>query len=158
MSVERLIIRDWNELDTNACIAAFESNLPEFFDMSEQALFVDFLHKIGEWSTRDVHYFAVELDGSVIGCGGICLTRELDKCCMAWGMIHRDFHKKGYGKKLLEYRVEAWKKLFGDYPLVLDTTQHSAPFFERMGFVITNVIADYYAKGMDRYDMVYTEL
>ena len=50
--------------DKNACLALFDSNVPDFFDPTERDLFVDFLDR------PKGQYFCIEKDGRIVGCGG----------------------------------------------------------------------------------------
>ena len=51
--------------------------------------------------------------------------------------------------------AEAFALLPAGAPVLIDTTQFSYPFFEKFGFETTKITKDFYAAGMDRYDMVY---
>ena len=42
----------------------------------------------------------------------------------------------------------------GHVPVQLDTSQHGCPFYSRYGFKVVCETPDYYAPGLDRYDMV----
>jgi len=76
---------------------------------------------------------------------------------MVWGMIDRSIHRTGIGRKLILYRIEAIKKARAACAITLNTSQYSYPFFEKTGFRVTKITKDFYAKGLDRYDMVFNE-
>ena len=73
---------------------------------------------------------------------------------MVWGMVHNEEHRKGVGRKLMEIRIQHIQKLYPNYLISLDTTQHSFQFFERIGFATTKITIDFYATGLHRYDML----
>ena len=57
--------------DKEACLALFDSNVPEFFDPAERADFGTFLDDPGG------EYFIVQQDGAVIGCGGFARLQAI---------------------------------------------------------------------------------
>jgi N-acetylglutamate synthase-like GNAT family acetyltransferase len=67
--------------------------------------------------------------------------------------VHRDLHKQGFGKRLLEYRIEQAKLIFPGIIIALGTTQHSSLFFEKYGFKTVHYEKDHWAKGLDLYQM-----
>jgi predicted GNAT family N-acyltransferase len=148
------IIRPYNKSDRQYCIEAFISNVPLYFTKEEVGDFENFLTKI---ETKDASekavYFVIEDSEKVIGCGGFGEKGNTKIITLAWGLIHKNYHKKGFGKLLLLNRLEQIVKLFPHYPVVIDTTQFSFPFFEKFGFKTTQITNDYYAKGMHKYDM-----
>lgn len=154
------IIRTYQSSDKTACIAAFTSNIPLFFAEHELAEFDAFLDNFHRPNANDkgyitTYYDVIELEGNVIACGGYGCKDGGKTVSLAWGLVHREWHKKGWGKMLLEHRLAQIAQRFPDLPFVLDTTQHSYAFFEKFGFVVTQVTTDFYEKGLDRYDMVY---
>jgi [ribosomal protein S18]-alanine N-acetyltransferase len=52
-----------------------------------------------------------------------------------------------------QYRIALIKSISPGCTIVLDTSQHAYPFFQKLGFVIMKITRDFYAKGIDRYDM-----
>jgi signal transduction histidine kinase/predicted GNAT family N-acyltransferase len=100
-------------------------------------------------------YFVIEVMNEVVGCGGYTKVNN-DEITLTWGMISQSMHGKGIGKTLLQYRLGIVKSLFPNASVILDTTQLSYVFFERLGFKITGIIKDFYGQGLDRYDMKLT--
>ncbi|HLP53933.1 MAG TPA: GNAT family N-acetyltransferase [Fluviicola sp.] len=150
-------LRPYTPTDKQPCLEAFKSNVPLFFTEAEITDFSNFLDSLprrqAEESTR---YYVLKLNNQIIGAGGFGDKDNTGKLSLAWGLVHRDFHKKGYGEALLKHRLEEIKRLYPSKNLVLDTTQHSYGFFEKYGFVVTQFTPDFYEKGMHRYDMVFT--
>lgn len=152
-------IREYVSSDRNACLDAFISNVPQFFTKDEIADFESFLVRIEEQQRREkigrkTYFFVLLYDGRVVGCGGFGDKDGDNIISLAWGLIHRDFHRRGLGRELLTYRLKEIHRLYPSLPVVIDTTQFSFPFFQKFGFVTQKVTSDYYAPGMDRYDMM----
>jgi ribosomal-protein-alanine N-acetyltransferase len=159
-----MILREYRSEDKEKCIEIFQSNYPKFFDKGELSPFINWLdHQIGKGtayksptyttSEKDA-YFVVELPGTgVIGCGGFYIVKDKKEARLAWGMIHSDFHKRGYGTALYNYRREIIKKEWPDHLMVLGTSQHTYSFYEKMGMTITANIKSGYGPDLDRYDM-----
>ncbi len=147
-------IRPYSSVDKEACLVAFTSNVPQYFTPEEIKEFTNFLQKFDQNSgPENTHYFVIRIEDQIIGCGGFGDRFNDQIISLAWGLIHQDYHRKGYGKILLLYRLEQIKQLYPNMPVVIDTTQFSAPFFERYGFQTDKITPDYYAKGMHRHDM-----
>ena len=153
-----LIIREFVKADKEECIKAFKSNVPVYFTEDEVNDFERFLDtystQLIKTTIRRTYYYVVVLDAKIIGSGGFGDKENNGVISLAWGLIHTNYHKKGFGKKLFLYRLEKLKHLYVNPQVVLDTTQHTYTFFEKMGFVITKITEDFYTKGMHRYDMI----
>lgn len=145
-------IRKYSKTDKNDCIEAFKSNVPYYFTNEEIKDFESFLMRI-ENGSDNAHFYVGDCNQKIIGCGGFGDRDNIGVYSLAWGFIHKDFHKKGFGEKLLLYRIEKIKQLKPEFPVIIDTTQYSFKFFEKYGFQTTKVTNDYYAIGMHRHDM-----
>lgn len=130
------------------CIEIFKSNLPKFFATEELPLFEDFLDQ-----DIDDNYYVVEENGHMIACGGIFLDKKSDEAGLSWGMVHANHHKRGIGKFLTEYRIDLLKKVYPSKNYKVDTSQHTAPFYEKRGFEILEIVPDGFAPGIDKYIM-----
>ncbi|RPE12955.1 GNAT family N-acetyltransferase [Chitinophaga lutea] len=151
-----MIIRPYTPADKPGCISAFESNMPRFFapaELEDYSRWLDGLAIRDEPEAGIDNYFVAENDGRVIGCGGFYLDREKQEATMAWGLISNEHHKKGWGKELFMYRLNVIRSLCARCRVILDTTQHSFPFFEKIGFNVVKITKDFYGEGLDRYDM-----
>lgn len=151
-------IRDFNKNDKESCVISFKSNVPLYFTEKEISQFESFLDNFqsqiinGKYFEKTYYYVVVSAD-KIIGCGGFGYNDKTNIATLAWGLIHKEFHKKGFGEKLLAYRLDQIKKLYPAASVLIDTTQFSYPFFEKFGFVTTKVTPDFYTAGMHRYDM-----
>jgi len=156
--MKNISIRKFEISDKENCMIAFKSNVPQFFAEHEIALFDNFLDNIDSQFINDryfdkTHFYVIESDDRLVGCGGFSYRKKTDMVNLTWGLIHKDFHKKGLGNELLIYRLEQIKEIYPTAKVRIDTTQYSAPFFEKHGFVITKITPDYYADNLDKYEM-----
>ncbi len=67
--------------------------------------------------------------------------------------MHNQFHKMGFGTHLLQYRLKHINKKYPAKHITLDTTQKTYKFYERFKFKVDKITRNFYAKGLDRYDM-----
>ncbi len=149
-----IIIREYIKTDKNECIESFKSNVPNYFTEEEIKDFENFLNQIQK-EDNETYYYVVVYDKKIIGCGGFGEKDNNRIISLAWGLIHKEYHKKGFGKKLLLHRIEQIERLKPGIPIIIDTTQYSFKFFEKYGFFTTKITNDYYTIGMHRYDMTY---
>jgi ribosomal protein S18 acetylase RimI-like enzyme len=140
-------LRPYSPADRDGCLAVFDSNTPQYFKAHERADFEKFLDR------PDCSYLVMEHDGAICGCGGYSVAD--DKAArLVWGMVRRDLQRQGLGRFLLMYRLRELTKTSGVEMVSLDTSQHTAPFFERQGFKIMRIAKNGYADGLDRVEMV----
>lgn len=133
--------------------------MPLFFDPTELPDFEFWLNgqdegRLAYKQTKVECFFIAELDNKIVACGGYYIPRAEERANMVWGMVYNDEHRKGVGRKLIEFRINQIQELYPNYIISLDTTQHSFQFFEKNGFIITKITKDFYAKGLHRYDMI----
>ncbi len=142
----------------NSCMDIFISNTPDYFAYDEQPHFEDWLKAQGNGklahpvSEKEFYYVLIDLN-KVIGCAGFLLAKNSGEIYLSWGMVHRQFQKLGYGKLLLDYRLQSIEQSHPNKKIRLSTTQDIAPFFEHYGFKTINIKEKYYAQNLDRYEM-----
>lgn len=146
------LIRAYQKADKNECLDAFRSNVPQYFTHDEISDFKHFLIRL-ESGNESAYFYVVVSNQHIIGCGGFGDKDNNGIVSLAWGFIHKNYHKQGFGEKLLLYRLEKIKQLKPSAPVVIDTTQHSEGFFSNYGFKTKKVTENFYAPGMHRYDM-----
>jgi [ribosomal protein S18]-alanine N-acetyltransferase len=156
--MEPFYIRPYNQYDAPACIHCFQSNIPVFFTESEITDYRRWLNEVwkaASGNSRDerLRYFVIMALDQVVGCGGFAIDPEKKQVVFAWGLLHSVYHKKGFGKALALYRINIIENEYPDFDIVLDTTQHTFGFFEKLGFITEKVTPDFYSKDLDRYDM-----
>lgn len=135
--------------DRDACLALFDGNVPRFFHADERAQFADFLDtRAGDWS-----YGVLLFHGSIVACGGHAVIDDGTTADLCWGMVDRARHGTGLGTRLTAARIAAARARPGVRRVRLDTSQHTAGFYRRFGFVTDAVIPDGYGPGLDRHQM-----
>ncbi|WP_051349479.1 GNAT family N-acetyltransferase [Chryseobacterium gregarium] len=130
------------------CIGIFKSNLPKYFADEELKQFENFLdHDIEE------NYYVVQSEGLIIGCGGIFLDQSNGEAGLSWGMVHADYHRRGIGKFFTQYRIDLLKKTYPDTTFKIETSQHTADFYQKRGFKTVDIVPDGFSKGIHKYTM-----
>ena len=143
------IIRPYAEADENGCLEVFDSNVPKYFSVDERADYNAFLRDPADRGT----YLVMERGREIVGCGGFYTKSDGKQGGLTWGMVRRDLHGTGLGKRLLLERLFRLSQTPELESIALDTGQHTFGFFEKLGFVTHNVTPDGYWEGLDRYDM-----
>lgn len=137
-------------LHQNACLEIFKSNMPKFFTPDELEMFRHFL----KTEALSDPYFVAVIDEEVVGCGGYYYNTKKEQGILSWGMVHANLHGKGIGQQLTQYRI---KHLLEEHPnqyYTIETSQHTFPFYEKMGFVTQKITKDGFGPGLDNYYMV----
>lgn len=142
----------------DACVEIFNSNTPQYFDPTEIDGLEQWLkgqneNRLAYGNTAHEHFYVLEDNDTIVGCGGFYIKRDEAIANMVWGMVNNVMHKNGYGKDLFLYRMKQIQSLYPECKIVLDTTQYTYGFFEKLGFTTTQVRKDFYGPGLDRYDM-----
>jgi len=142
-----MTIRPYSPTDDLAPLELLRLNTPHYFAESEKADLIDYLaHHIDR-------YYVVEVDGTIMGCGGFNRTADSKRGVLSWDIIHPDAQGKGIGSALAKFRIAEMRKL-GVAEIGVRTTQLVYPFYEKMGFKLkAPVVKDYWAEGFDLYDM-----
>ena len=129
-----------------ACVAVFESNLPEFVTKRERGSFSGFVDE------GTCPYFVVETkDDGVVACGGYHVSPGEARLC--WGLVHRDHHGRGIGRFLLMSRLVRIYDECGDTVVRMDTSQLTCAFFERFGFRVVDRIEHGYCTRLHKLEM-----
>lgn len=141
-----LHVRGYRREDRGACLRLFEGNIPESFLPHEIPIFAEFL------DCFTGQYLVVEeADGKLVACGGV--AEHADHATLCWGLVARDRQRQGIGRRLLRARLVLAASCPGVSRVILNTSQWTAPFFEREGFRTHQVTANAYAPGLHRHDM-----
>lgn len=128
-------------------MALFDSNCPKYFMMDERSEFETFLDNL------ECDYSVLLVDGNVVGCGGIHVNADTGEGRLCWGMVDQSHHRTGLGKALLEYRLAGIKADPNATHICIDTSQHTAPFFAKYGFIKTVHKKDGIGPGIDHVEM-----
>ena len=139
---------EYTKPDQPACLAIFDSNVPTYFLAAEREEFASFL------GSPPGTYLVLRDADRILGCGGI--ARKDDALILCWGMIHRDFHRKGLGSALLAERLRIARDKYPQLQLVkIETSQHSAPFFAKLGFQVEATTPNGFGPGLDCLSMTF---
>jgi N-acetylglutamate synthase-like GNAT family acetyltransferase len=139
-----MTFRNYQASDKEKCLELFRSNTPKFFAPHEETEFASYLE-------HPHYYFVLEQEGQLLGCGGYGISNH--QGYLAWGMVKQSQHSTGLGKRLLLERLNLIAQHQDVTKILLDTSQHTFGFFEKLGFVTQTVTEDGYASGLHRYDM-----
>ena len=130
-----------------ACLEVFRSNIPQYFAEKEVPGFLDSLN------APDDLYEVCILDGEIIGVGGIWVNAERKEAGLCFGMIHRSYHKRGYGKLLLERRLERISDYDFVEKIIHETGDGTYQFYEKYGFKTVRIDKDPLSIGIDFHQM-----
>lgn len=136
----------------DTCMTIFDSNCPSYFLAEERQPFLDWLQTEDALGGR---YFVLLEDHQPMACGGYFPRPEEKQTGLSWGMVHQDYHKKGWGTLLTIFRLAAIAKEFPNWPCCINTSQYTKAFYERHGFVTKSVILNGFGEGFHDYCMIY---
>ncbi|WP_108820301.1 GNAT family N-acetyltransferase [Pseudovibrio sp. Alg231-02] len=134
--------RRYQTADYDACLEIFKGNVPKYFMETELEEYSQDLERL------DDPYFVVERDGVIVAAGGYCLNAKGGG--LTWGMVRRELHSQGIGRTLVQFRLACIAEDYPDQAVYIDTSQHTCPFYERMGFVAESVETDGYGPGLHK--------
>ena len=141
------VIRQFQVSDKSALLRLINLNTPKYFAVNEK---VDFEHYLE--NEREL-YFVLIVETKIVGCGGINFEEEESIGIISWDMIHPEFHGKGFGKQLLDYRLAELNSKKSVKKIIVRTSQLTYRFYEKAGFKIVEIIPNYWAEGFDLYSM-----
>ena len=81
--------------------------------------------------------------------------------------IHPDYHRKGYGKALIDFIIEKYKGKYSVLQVETGESQATIPFYEKCGFIRSHTIKNFfidnydhpiYEEGILLVDMVYLKM
>lgn len=132
----RCRIREFHEDDLEACLDIHRSNEPDYLEPGGIHGFVEFLAR------GTSYYLVVEHDGKIVACGGLELAGDSDHTTLVYGLVHRQFHGKGFGSTLLAARLSLLEHEGGPVPVWMSTSLAAASFYGRFGFALHSVTPD----------------
>lgn len=137
-------IRQYTKEYRAECIEIFDSNIGQYFSPSERDEFSQYLDSLDDQSA----YYVCLIDGLVRACGGIGLNAAT-AAALTWGMVHRDFHGKGIGTGLTDYRLSKIRENTEVDRVEIVTSQHTEGFYRKRGFVVKESVPNGFGKGID---------
>jgi GNAT superfamily N-acetyltransferase len=142
-----MMIRPYKQEDKDDVLKLLYLNTPKYFDPSEEDGFVHYLDHERE------DYFVVDDQGTLIGAGGINYEDGYQTGIISWDLVHPDYQGKGIGRSLVQHRIEVMKGKPGLTSIRVRTTQLTDQFYTKMGFQLEKTEKDFWAKGLDLYQM-----
>lgn len=140
-------IRNFNNRDLGDLLQLIQLHTPHYFAPEETSDFEYYLRYETE------HYFVVEVNQQIVGCGGINFENTFTTAKISWDLIHPDYQGKGYGRLLLEHRLEVARSMPTVKRIIVRTSQYAFQFYKKSGFVLQDIHPNYWAQGYDLYVM-----
>lgn len=144
-----MAIREYAAGDRETCLLVFDTNVPRYFRPHEREEFGAFLDDL-----PGPYLVLVDDSDTIVGCGGYAVSEDTGSADLCWGMVRRGMHGRGLGRVLTERRIGRIKEDDRVRSIRLHTSQHTAAFYERLGFRVTRVVRNGYAPDLDRHEMV----
>ncbi|MFT4551089.1 MAG: N-acetylglutamate synthase-like GNAT family acetyltransferase [Verrucomicrobiales bacterium] len=87
---------------------------------------------------QEALYIVAELEGEVIGVGGIRIydfSDEIQTACLSFGLIDPAFHGRGYGTALLAFRLSLLDASRPEWTVAMTSAGNGTEiFFKKLGF------------------------
>lgn len=141
------MIRKYLNSDKEAILNILKLNTPIYFETTEEPTFINYLDN----KTED--YFVIEKNKQIIGAGGINYFFDERHARLSWDLIDPNHQGKGFGKELVEFRINLIKNNPLIETIIVRTSQLAYNFYKKMGFELEQINNDYWAKGFDLYLM-----
>jgi [ribosomal protein S18]-alanine N-acetyltransferase len=139
------LVRAYKQEDFEQLIGLIQHNTPPFFDASEEILFRNYLNS-------GPNYYVIEQNQSIIAGGGFELENKYT-ASLSWGMVHPNWQRKGVGTELTQFRIKDIKKNPNIQKVCIKTSQLVWEFYQKIGFTLLQTEIDFWAKGLDLYEM-----
>ena len=131
------------------CVSVFKTNIPTYFDYSEQKLFSNYLIK------KDIKYYVLFNESSeIVAAGGYAYNDIINTVDLTWGMVDKKYHRNGLGNQLTQYRIQRITTKYPKSNVLLNTSQHTFKFYKRFGFKVQKITKNGYRQGLHKYDMI----
>lgn len=139
-------LRSYRAEDFPVLIDLFRMNTPAYFSPVEEKDLIHYLHHKKEL------YYVMELNGQVIGCGGINFKEDGKMAVLSWDFFHPQYRGKGLGTQLVKYRLDKIREYKNITSVTVRTSQYAFRFYEKQGFTLKEIVKDFWAPGFDLYD------
>lgn len=143
------LVRNYTYSDKDSVLKLIQLNTPKYFAASEEIDLENYLQ-----NEIDL-YYVFEVDGSIVGSGGINFDDSMTIAVLSWDIIDPEYQGKSFGAQILNYRLEQLKKISSVQKIIVRTSQLTHQFYEKNGFKTVEIHKDYWAEGFDMYFMVY---
>lgn len=145
------LLRAYQPNDEQSVLDIFWKNTPEYFSPDEEKGLIYYLQNEIE------DYFVAEIDGKIVGAGGINYSQNKTIGHLSWAMIAPEYHGQGIGTLITSYRIQLLQQSETISTIHVRTSQKVFGFYEKAGFRLTKIVKDYWAPGFDMYDMIYIQ-
>lgn len=126
--MNKIKIRVYTDQDKNEVLAIFQLNVPTYFAEQE-------MQELSGYLDRHIEqYFVIEMNGAIIGAGGINFENSFKTGVISWDFLHPDEQEKGYGRMLLQHRLNILKAIPSIENVMVRTSQLTFQFYEKSGF------------------------
>ena len=139
------MIRPYLRTDLAAVLSIFRQNTPKYFAIEEEKDLLDYL------AIHGATYLVYVIDGEIVGAGGYNYTEREGK--VSWYFIHPKQQGQGIGGQIVNYSLAKLNALSTLETIVVQTSQYADAFFGKFGFKTIRIEKDYWAKGLDLYEM-----
>ena len=140
-------IRPYEKSDKTDVINLFRLNTPSYFSTEEEDDLIYFLENERE------QYYVVSINEEIVGCGGYNFSEDKSIGIICWDIVHPNFQGKSIGRNLLNYRITQIKNVNSIRKITVRTSQLVYRFYEKQGFVLLEIVHDYWSKGFHLYRM-----
>lgn len=140
-----MIIRQYQQSDTENILNILDLNTPEYFSPNERKDLIYYLDNYAQ------NYYVVEIGDELVGCGGFNLSEDCKTGKISWDIIRPQKQGLGIGTELTKYRIREMKKINSIIIISVRTSQLVYPFYEKFGLEIREIVKDYWDKGFDLY-------
>lgn len=140
------MIRPYTPSDQEAVIQIFRPNTPVYFALEEKADLIAYLRDESE------HFFVFEENGKVIAAGGYNIIGTQGR--LSWYFTDPVHAGKGAASAIARHSLAELKARSEIGEIMVRTSQHAESFFARFGFQTQKTVADFWAEGIDLYQMV----
>ena len=124
----------------------FSLNVPKYFEIKE-------LDDFKKYFIKNINtYFVIMLNNVIIGGAGYVIENELTGR-VTWSFIHPDFHRQGFGKKIVLLCLNKIRDVKSIEKIEVNTSNFGFKFFKNLGFELEYIKKNYWAQGIDLYFM-----
>ncbi|RYX81768.1 GNAT family N-acetyltransferase [bacterium] len=136
--------------DQSPVMELFRSNLNPYFTAEEEAEFRHFL-------SENFPYFVGELETEqgkcIVASGGYAMNARY--AVLTWGMVARQFHGQGIGRAFIRFRINECREAYPNTAIEIETSQHTAPFYEKLGFRTLSIQPDKWGPNLHLVHMLF---
>lgn len=129
-----------------ACLSIFDSNTPQYFAPQEKDKFIAFLNR-----PNKLYFVVTSAKDEVVACGGYNFNDDKTLAWLRWDMVLSSVHQHGLGTYLTLGRMALICDEKQTESIHVGTSQHTYPFYEKMGFEIYRVTKNGIAPEIDEY-------